>query len=606
MPPGRSGLSRLNERSDVNMSDTEFKNFEHFRKIGTLLKTEENPIAQLAKAELISDEDESVLGYLMPMTNLDKDNDDSALLLMTWRLAHQYAYPTKFTPTLEGTKKWLENAVLRNQDRILFWLVDSQFRKVGHIGAIYSTSDRAFEVDNVLRGEPISPGLMSQAMRALESWLEEEFSAETVQLRVLKSNQKAVSFYKKLGYSLDEETALTEVKTEFGINLVSGIPAVDYFLKMSKSILSSKVPKLILTAGPSIGGLERAFGIDAISNGWNSQHSDYLAKFESSFAESVGSKYAMATSSCTGALHLSLMALGIGPGDEVIVPEVTWVATASAVMYVGATPVFADVDPDTWMLTSASVEAVITSKTRAIMPVHLYGFGAPMTALMATAAKYGLAVVEDAAPAIGTLIDGQAAGTFGDLGCYSFQGAKMLVTGEGGMLVTDDESLFARVRKLQDHGRKPGTFWIEELGYKYKMSNATAAIGLGQIIRSPNQIHRKQRIRQWYEEELSNVNGISFQREEPGTRSIHWMTSIKVSPKLGIDRDGFILALRHAGIDSRPVFPAISQYPFWPQRRPPKSDAKVIGESSINLPSGVLLSRPSVAKIGEVIRKLVS
>jgi len=313
----------------------------------------------------------------------------------------------------------------------------------------------------------------------------------------------------------------------------------------------------------------------------------------------------MATSSCTGALHLSLLSLGIGPGDEVIVPDITWVATASAVMYVGATPIFADVNKETWLITDRDIEPLITERTRAVITVHLYGFGVKMEEISALARRHNLFVVEDAAPAIGTIIGGRAAGTFGDFGCYSFQGAKMLVTGEGGMIVTDNEELYAKARKIQDHGRKPGTFWIEELGYKYKMSNTTAALGLGQLERGEQQIVRKRRIRKWYEEEFQGMNSIRMQHEDTGTRSIHWMSSIVLEPESPLSRDDLISQLRLYGIDSRPVFPAISQYPFWPVKQVPKSNAFQIGENGINLPSGVNLSRASVSKIGDVVRRIL-
>lgn len=582
-------------------------NFEksvHFKSIISRLKGQLDPILTIAASEKILGADGTPIGYLSAIAEHDRNDFACWELLSKWRDKHQYAYPSNFKVSPEGTGKWLAKAVLENDSRILFWIRDLQLKRLGHIGLVYSESDCSFEVDNVLRGESSVKGIMSAAMRALERWVEEEFSAEKIQLRVLKSNTHALHFYKSLGYEVTNEIALTKQLTTDGFSLVPGEIADDYFITQTKEIFNSEVPGLILTAGPSIGSLERSFGLEAVSSGWNSKHSDFLQSFEHSFAEYVGSKYAMATSSCTGALHLSLLALGIGPGDEVIVPEVTWVATASAVRYVGATPVFADIDPETWTITSETASKVLTPKTKAIMPVHLYGFGAQMTDIIDFAQSNNLFVIEDAAPAIGTLIDGRAAGTFGDLGCYSFQGAKMLVTGEGGMLVTDDETLFNKAKKIQDHGRKPGTFWIDELGYKYKMSNSTAAIGLAQLIRGENQIHRKQRIRNWYEEELNGLDTIEFQLEAPNTRSIHWMTSIKLLDSFPLERDELIQRLRIEGVDSRPVFPAISQYPFWPQQLEPKTTGLMVGNSAINLPSGVLLSRDAVSHIGSVIRSV--
>jgi dTDP-4-amino-4,6-dideoxygalactose transaminase len=359
-------------------------------------------------------------------------------------------------------------------------------------------------------------------------------------------------------------------------------------------VLTRKKADKILTAGPSISQVETILVNEAVRNGWNNSHSDYINKFEGEFANFVGSKFAMATSSCTGALHLSLLALGIKEGDEVIVPEVTWVATASAVRYVGATPVFADIDPLTWTISLQSIKNLVTEKTKAIIPVHLYGYAANLIEISDFAKSRGIFVVEDAAPAIGTKIGNNFAGAIGDIGCYSFQGAKMLVTGEGGMLVTNNEELYRKVKKIQDHGRKSGTFWIEELGYKYKMSNIQAALGLAQLYRVDNLIYRKRRINSWYRDGLKNITGITFQENLVGTESICWMTSIKIGNSISISRDKVMNQLLEKGIDSRPVFPAISQYPFWNEKNSPKPIAKEIGDRAINLPSGVNLSKNSI------------
>jgi perosamine synthetase len=546
------------------------------------------------------------IAYLVPFSHFDLGDTSRISLLSKWRTDHSYAYPTQFSVTSEGTRAWLENAVLANPNRLLFWITDIHMKPLGHLGLLLLPDTESLEVDNVLRGTTEVPGLMEHAMRTLEDFGKKEFSVGKVTLRVLSSNGHAVEFYTRIGYNECSRESLTRIIDGDMVKLESGPAGDDYFITMEKSLEhNQEVPDLILTAGPDIGARERAYTFDAVSTGWNSQHSKYLNKFEQEFAQYVGAKYAMATSSCTGALHLSLLALGIGPGDEVIVPDITWVATASAVMYVGATPIFADVDKNTWLMTDRDVEPLITKQTKAIIPVHLYGFGVQMEQISALARRHNLFVVEDAAPAIGTIIGERAAGTFGHFGCYSFQGAKMLVTGEGGMIVTDNETLYAKARKIQDHGRKPGTFWIEELGYKYKMSNATAALGLGQLERGEQQIVRKRRIRTWYEEEFKGLDSIRMQHEDQGTRSIHWMSSIVLEPDSPISRDTLINMLKLEGIDSRPVFPAISQYPFWPLSQEPKSNAFEIGENGINLPSGVNLSRDSVSKIGEIIRRLI-
>ena len=542
--------------------------------------------------------------FLVPFTPLDLDQENHHFLLKNWREANQFAYPTKFPVTLEGTQKWLEKGVLDNESRVLFWITDSNFVRLGHIGLVYLPESSSFEVDNVLRGEAGHPGLMTQAMKCLENLVETELSLEKVSLRVLESNTHAVAFYENLNYKVITKTPLMEVREGDTLSLKPGSPVVDTFLTMSKSLLESRgVPNEILTAGPSISTREISYVTDAVTSGWNSRHSDYITRFENSFAEYVGAKYAMATSSCSGALHLSLMALGIGPGDEVIVPDVTWVATASAVMYTGAKPVFADINTNDWTINLDSVRSLVNSRTKAIMPVHLYGYGAAMNQIMQIANEYNLYVIEDAAPAIGTEINGKRAGTFGDFGCFSFQGAKLLVTGEGGMLVTDNEELFKRAKKDQDHGRRPGTFWIDELGHKYNMNNITAALGLAQIERAENQIFRKRRINSWYMEKLSDIGPIAFQSETSGTSSICWMTSFTLNEGSPISRDELIHSLKQDGIDSRPVFPAISQYPIWQYEPEIQPNALKIGSTGINLPSGVMLGKSAIERVCVSIRK---
>ena len=373
-----------------------------------------------------------------------------------------------------------------------------------------------------------------------------------------------------------------------------------------KPISTSLGKDMILTAGPSISAKESAYAFDAAKNGWNSNWSKYLTAFEKSFAAYVGVKYALATSSCTGALHIALMALGIGEGDEVIVPDETWVATANAVRYVGAIPVFADIELDTWNIDSSSIESLITSKTKAIIAVHMYGHPARMSDIVKVAKKHNLHLVEDAAPAIGAEWDGKRCGTFGDFAAFSFQGAKLMVTGEGGMLVTNDDQLYEKALKIWDQGRNPArVFWIDGDGVKYKMSNVQAAVGLAQLERVDELIEMKRRIFSWYEEGLSGLENIQLNREVEGARSIYWMSSLMLGEGAPISRDQLIRSLKDRKIDSRPVFPAISQYPIWPRQQAPKPNALKVGLSALNLPSGVCLTHDEVAYVSKSIRAIL-
>lgn len=314
--------------------------------------------------------------------------------------------------------------------------------------------------------------------------------------------------------------------------------------------------KIIHSAGPSITQKEIDYVTDAVKNGWYENWSGYINKFEKKFSEYIGTKYAIPTSSCTGALHLALAALNLHDGDEVIVPDTTWIATAAVVKYVNATPVFVDVDKDTWTISPESTEKAITERTKAIIPVHLYGHPANMDPIMKIAEEHNLYVIEDAAPSIGARYKGKRTGNFGDASAFSFQGAKLMVTGEGGMLVTSNDKIYERASFLANQGRDPHIpFWIREIGLKYKMSNIQAALGLAQLERIDELIEKKRNIYSWYKARLNDLNGIQFSVEEEWAKSIHWMTSIVLGETVPIERDELRRKLLEKGIDTRPIFP---------------------------------------------------
>ncbi|MBI4839069.1 MAG: GNAT family N-acetyltransferase, partial [Nitrospirae bacterium] len=316
-------------------------------------------------------------------------------------------------------------------------------------------------------------------------------------------------------------------------------------------------------------------------------HSDYINKFEETFAGYIGVKYAMATASCTGALHLALLSMGVGAGDEVIVPETTWIATVSAVKYVGAVPVFADIEPDTWVMDPRSVARLITPKTKCIIPVHLYGHPVDMDPISEMASKYGINILEDAAPSVGAEYKGKKTGSLGRASAFSFQGAKALVTGEGGMFLTNDRELMERARFLGDHGRDPHRALCNiEIGYKYKMSNIQAALGLAQIERVEEIVAKKRQIFKWYQERLSDIEGIQLNVERPWARNIFWMSSLILGDKIDITRDEFMKRLKERNIDTRPFFYPISSFPMFKGVKVNNPVAYKTPLRGINLPSG--------------------
>ncbi len=571
----------------------------HFSTEALFLGQLNNPEDALLTSVL--DEEGELRGFIAPVTWADVENLHFIELLTEWRNDNQFAYPSRFTASVESTQKWLKS-LLSGGKRILFKLFDSSMRLIGHIGLAWNESACRLELDSVQRGISGSPGLMKLAVRWVEDYSQKEFNSSHLHLRVLESNKHAVEFYKRIGYEVKTKEEITVVNLE---NQEKS--HADVFLTMIVDLESDQLPRAeILTAGPSIGYRERAYTADAVSRGWNQHNSDYLKKLQDSFATFVGSKHALATSSCTGALHLAFSALGLGPGDEVIVPGVTWVATASAVAYTGAIPVFADIDRKSWTLDIQSVRSKLSPKTKAIVAVHLYGFLSDVRALRELADETGVFLVEDAAPAIGATLANRKAGTYGHIGCFSFQGAKLLVSGEGGMLVTDSSELFARVVKLQEHGRRPGTFWIEELGYKYKMSNLTAALALGQLERALPQIDKKRKISDWYRNSLSGLPGIEFQNEIQDSKSIHWMTSILLTAGNTGRREPLMQHLKSKSIDTRPVFPNISKFEFWNRREEDLAVSDSIADNGINLPSGVTLTKADVEFVAASIRDFLN
>jgi perosamine synthetase len=313
------------------------------------------------------------------------------------------------------------------------------------------------------------------------------------------------------------------------------------------------------------------------------------------------------TSSGTGALHLGLAGLGVGMGDEVLVPEVSGVAVASAVRYTRATPVFVDVDPETWCLDPDSARRAVTSRTKAIVAVHLYGHPADMSAITRLARDFGLKVLEDAAPALGAEVGGRKAGGLGDLACFSFQGARTVTTGEGGMLTTSDEALFERVKLLGDLGRdphRPAQVWA--VGYKYKMSNLQAALGLAQLERVEEMVAKKRLIYRWYRERLRGVAGISLNVEREWARNVYWMTSVVLDGSAAVSREAVAAGLGRRQIGSRPFFPPLSSLPMfhsWADKNPV---AYRVAGRGLNLPSGHNLTEEDVDRVCAALREVLA
>ena len=337
---------------------------------------------------------------------------------------------------------------------------------------------------------------------------------------------------------------------------------------------------------PSITEAEIRYAADAAANGWGERCYEYIGRFEALFREHLGVKHAIATSSCTGALHMGLAALGIGPGDEVILGDINWIASAAPVKYLGATPVFVDVLPDTWCLAPARVEAAITPRTKAIIAVHVYGNLCDMDALLALGSRHGIPVIEDAAEAIGSKWHGRRAGSMGAFGAFSFHGTKTVTTGEGGMFVTQDEALYEKVLTLSNHGRSRAQtrqFWADAVGFKYKMSNLQAAIGCAQMERIDALIAGKRRVFSYYARAFQGLP-LRMNPEPEGTQNGFWMPTIVVDAGVAFARDALLSAFKADNIDGRVFFWPLSMLPMF-ERKPEHGVSYGLYERSINLPT---------------------
>lgn len=355
---------------------------------------------------------------------------------------------------------------------------------------------------------------------------------------------------------------------------------------------------------PSLGKEELKNVLEAVKSGWISSKGKFIQEFEESFAKYCGVKYGVACSNGTAALHLALAALGLKKGDEVIVPTLTFVSTANAVVFTGAKPIFVDSNPEYWCIDPKKIEKAISKRTKAIIPVHLYGHPCDMNSIMTIARENGLSVIEDAAEAHGAEYNGKKVGSFGEVNCFSFYGNKTMTTGEGGMCVTNNSELAETLKILRDHGMDPmKRYWYDRIGFNYRMTNTQAAIGVAQLMKLDALVQKKRKIAKWYAEELEDLNHegvIKRHPEMPWAKNIYWMYSILTEDTFPIIRDRLIEELEKKGIETRPFFYPIHTFPMYN-----KGQRFLISEElarkGINLPSSANLSKEEIAFIVETI-----
>jgi perosamine synthetase len=350
----------------------------------------------------------------------------------------------------------------------------------------------------------------------------------------------------------------------------------------------------------------RRYVLDCVDTGWISSLGEYVPRFEAALAGFCEARHAVATANGTVALHLALAVLGIGPGDEVLVPDLTFVATANAVRYTGATPVLVDVDPGTWGMDPEAARRKLTPRTRAILPVHLYGRPVDLDPLLALAAEHRLDVIEDAAEAHGARYKGRRVGALGRIGAFSFYGNKIFTTGEGGAVVTNDDRLAKRAAFLRDHAMDPRRrYYHPEIGFNYRMTNIQAAIGCSQLEHAEEILARRRAIARAYDAGLAGIPGLAGPRTMPWEESICWMYSVLVEPAFGLDRDAVAAGLRARGVDSRPFFVPLHELPPYHSGEPFPA-ATALARQGINLPSGTALGAGEIAIVCGALRELAN
>jgi perosamine synthetase len=362
--------------------------------------------------------------------------------------------------------------------------------------------------------------------------------------------------------------------------------------------------RFIPISKPSIGSREKELVLRVLDSGWVSSIGNCIEEFEARFAAYCGTEYALTTSNGTTGLHLALVALGVGRGDEVIVPDLTFVASANAIAYTGATPVLADVDQDTLCLDPVSVVSRLSPRTKAIMPVHLYGHPADMDTLNEIADARGIPVVEDAAEAHGAEYRGRKVGNLSKCGVFSFYGNKVITTGEGGMLTTNDRELYLRAKRLRDHAMSPTRrYFHEELGFNYRLTNLQAALGLAQLERIEDFLSRRAEIMDLYRAEIATTDRVRLNQTKNWAKSVFWMVCLEVDGFDEAHRASFMQALGKRGIDTRPYFCTLSSMPMYRQAPLPVAARKA--QIGLNLPSYYELTKSDVRHIGTSVNEIL-
>ena len=366
----------------------------------------------------------------------------------------------------------------------------------------------------------------------------------------------------------------------------------------------NKLEEFIPISKPSITQREIDYVSKAVQSGWVSSLGEFIDQFEQEFANYCGTKYAVSTSNGTNALHLALIGLGINKDDEVIIPDLTFIATANSIKYIGAKVVIVDIQEAALCMDPLEIEKAITSNTKAIVPVHLYGHPAEMDKIKEISIKHNLIVIEDAAEAHGAEIKGKKVGSLGDAGVFSFYGNKIITSGEGGMITTNSEKLYCRLKNLRDHAMdKHKRYWHNEVGYNYRMTNLQAALGLAQFERINKFLDKRKQIMDWYKNGLKDLQGIRLNSQATWAKNVYWQVCVEIEGYTETMRDGLCKKLKSKKIDSRPYFYPISDMPMYPSTATPITHK--LYKEGINLPTFYDLSKSQVEIICQTLQDVI-
>jgi perosamine synthetase len=548
---------------------------------------------------------------LIYLTSASKPDPKIISLLSKWRGKHASWFSTQFPVSEIGTQKWYQTKLIDNPDRLLFMIAVNQ-KYIGHIGLNrFDYPNKTSEIDNIIRGEENFPGLMEAAIKKMMEWGKKTLGIRGYYLTTFSDNEKALNLYHRLGFVQIRSKPLIFKKSTTGGEWVEAIK--DSTAEIRRAEIRMKyLPgdikpslKKISFAGPSITAKEVNFVIEGVKKGFYETFDRDIRALEETTAKYVGVKYALAGFCATHSLHLACLTCGFSKGDEVIVTDFSWAATAHVIAYTQATPVFVDISPDTWCIDPKAVEKAITKKTKGIMLVHSFGMATEMDEIQKIAHKYNLKIIEDAAPALGTLYHDRKVGGIGDVGCISFHGAKIAASGEGGMFLTNNQKMYEHAVLLSNMGRtnRMANFWCDSLGFEYQMANVTAALARAQVERIEELVAMKRQIFDWYWERLHDVKELKLLKEKSQTRSNYAYPAVLLKTD-AISRDVLIARLKDLNIHGRAAFPRMSRFPMY-RARFPNPVAALVEKNGFNLPSALNLTERDIDFVCRTILTLV-